>query len=334
MGTNQIMVSSKEYGQKQNHTVKSHETFAKKQNSTQKRMEDDEMNRKITWITLILVMVLICSGCINIPPKTSAPSASIAVMDTPAPSISLAVTETLAGSNAPTKTSTPKPSVTPETTLPPGASIPAGDEGTQEREAFKKMKVKSGEWTYYADWKRMFHIEDGYDCPIKRIKNDGSSDTDLGITGFEFILAGKYIYVNKNLVFGDFGHWDTVRMDLDGGNKKQMEYEAMDIKVYGERIYFVLFNESVLYAADSACEQVKKYDITVPDQQAIKDKMKDIFSIYKLRIKDVKDGWIYFYYGLLDTDTMPFYEGNYRVNLDGTKVEKTDKGTFNEDRIK
>ncbi len=78
---------------------------------------------------------------------------------------------------------------------------------------------------------------------------------------------------------------------------------------------------------------MKQYDVEVPDQQTIKYKLKNISPVYFLSIYDVKDGWIYFHYSLLDTDGMSFYKGDYRVNLEGTIVEKTNEGIFNETQI-
>jgi hypothetical protein len=272
-------------------------------------------------IFLILLLAFLLGGCNSLPVETSTPSANPSVTKTPTESTML------------TETAMPQYSATPETTLPPGARIPAEGEAIDFREEFKNMNTENGEWLYYADWNRMFYFKDDYECPINRVKKDGSEDMDLGITGFMFTIVDKYVFVGKNHTFGDFGHWDTVRMELDGANKKDIPYPDMNIKVFGDRIYFDAWNESVLYAADSASEQVKKYNIEVPDQQALKDKLKNISPVYILNIHDVLDDWIYFHYNLLDTDGMPFYEGDYKVNLEGTKVEKTNAGTFNENQI-
>lgn len=279
------------------------------------------MKNRSARLFVALMLIILMSGCMTNQIETPAPVATLSA--TPAPIESAMPPETIAPVYTPE----------PESVIPPEASYPADGEATEQREWFKNMKTENGEWVYYADWNQMFYIKDDYECPIKRVKKDGSEDMDLGITGFMFTIVDKYIYVDKNHTFGDFGHWDTVRIDLDGANKKDMPYPNMSIKIYGDRIYFNTWNGSVLYAADSACEQVKEYNIDVPDQQTIDDNLKSISPVHLLSIKDVKDGWIYFHYNLLDTDGLPFYEGAYRINLDGTIVEKTNEGTFNETQI-
>lgn len=92
----------------------------------------------------------------------------------------------------------------------------------------------------------MFYFNDDYECPLKRVNSDGSGDMDLGITGFMFTIVDPYIYVGKNHTYGDFGHWDTVRIDLDGANQKGIPYSNMNIKLFGDRIYFDTWNSSVL----------------------------------------------------------------------------------------
>ncbi len=293
------------------------------------------MKKGLIHTALALLLIALLSGCIKIPTETPVPSASPAATPTPTPSPSISPTPaaTPAEPETPVIATTPTPAIKPS----PKPSTALDSEAAEKQEMFKDMRVTNGEWIYYADWKHMTHIKEEYECPIRRVKTNGSGDTGLGITGFKFILAGNYIYVYKNLTFGDFGHWETVRMGLNGSNQKKMPYDQMDIKVFDGRIYFDPFNENALYTADSGCEQVKKYTIKLPDEATIIEKMGADYAGYVVffpDIKEVKNGWIYFNYRLDDTGGMPYYEGNYRMSLDGKTVEKTDKGEFDENLIK
>ncbi len=209
-----------------------------------------------------------------------------------------------------------------------GGAAERGDGGSW----YTDSRVYLDGWIYY------FDIDNPMEDPgsgenyyyIHRMKQDGSGDKNLKVKGFRFDMAGRYLYADENLSFGDFGHWDTYRYNQDGSGRKKLKYGDMERFSKDGKLYFSLFNESAFYISDTKCENVKKMKVKVPDEKAIQQKL-DYPGETFVHVYDARDGWVYFEYEITDEGPSTLYCGHYRIQMTGGNVEKVDTGFYSED---
>lgn len=191
-------------------------------------------------------------------------------------------------------------------------------------------KIYKGAWLYYLDLRNPVGSPDS-EKPlyyIHRVKKDGSGDENLNVLCFRFDFAGEYMYADTNHTLGDFGHWVSYRYDLDGEREKQIEYTNMRRFSKGERLFFTLFNEPAFYSATTACTDVEKYEIKVPDDEEIRERLGYNYEVVFVTVTDEKNGWAYFEFEVRDTGSMPHYTGNYRMNLSSREIRKAGDGVY------
>lgn len=221
-----------------------------------------------------------------------------------------------ANQTSPTATPKPTPSATKKPNLFP--------------DEYYGNKINKGEWLYYLDLKNPVQSADSEEplYNIHRVKKDGTGDENLNVLCFRFDFAGEYLYADTNLKFGDFGHWKTYRYDLNGDGEQQIEYSDMRRFSKGDRLYFALFSEPAFYTATTACTDVEKYEVKVPDDEEIREKLDYNYEETFVKVTDAKNGWVYFEFKVTDTGPMPHYTGNYRMNLSSREIEKLDDGIY------
>lgn len=191
-------------------------------------------------------------------------------------------------------------------------------------------ETASGEYVYYLDYDKPVESPDS-EAPlyyIHRMKKDKSGDENLNILCTSFDFAGQYLYTNTNVTYGDFGHWESYRYDLDGKGEEPIEYADMTRFSKGDRLYFSLFNESAFYSATTACTDVKKYEVKLPDDSEIREKLGYNYEVIFVTVTDENDGWVYFEFEVEDTGQFTYYKGNYRMSLESGATQKVDDGQY------
>ena len=115
------------------------------------------------------------------------------------------------------------PSRTPIATTEPTET----DEPDPVEEEEDYMSVTHDGWIYYLDVNDPVVVEYSEDPQLHRKTEDESEDINLDIRGFNYDIIGDYIYIDSNDVDLDetgIQTWSTTRMNLDGTNKRRLEY--------------------------------------------------------------------------------------------------------------
>lgn len=245
---------------------------------------------------------------------------------------------------SPADTPAPTPTASSSILLPePSQTInPTDESGTEEPETYDETaqacKVTIDGWTYYLDTENPVQVRDDDEYPLYR---ENEEDTQyLGTTGFEFLIAGKYIYVKQAVYFGDYGHWLTRRVDLNGRTSKLVgESWNIFVSTNPKKLYITDEWDGKILIADYACEHIKTIKIILPDWKQITKKYMDAYKYTEgnvtgdmlgtfINVTSEKDGWIYFECGVEELPNVGVYNGNYRIKTDGSKIEKIDKGDW------
>jgi hypothetical protein len=185
-----------------------------------------------------------------------------------------------------------------------------------------------GTWLYYVDLEHPTNCDEESLYELHRMKQDGSGDENLRVQCFRFDIAGQYLYADTGLVYGDFAHWNTYRYNIDGTGQKPLGYGNMVRYAEEDRLYFTLFDENVIHVADTACNELLKIKITVPDENTLRTNIGECYEFGFITVIDQKDEWISFEYCVTDTGPFTYYKGIYRVNLHNKKVEKVNDGEY------
>ncbi len=258
------------------------------------------MKRFFITVASLVLLAAMLSGCGDTKPAAASANASAT-----------------SGAGA-TPTSTAPTSVTPV----PDQTPDAGGDPT--------YKTTVGDWEYSLNMNAPTKLNGFEAYYIHRKK--GTEDIRLDVPCFKFSIYGNYIYAHlDSSKDGGFIHWKTYRYDLSGGDKKAMDYTDMTLLAVGGKLYFTCFNDMTIYTADLACENVQPLKVEIPDAETIAEDLKDAADqIGLLTVQNVQDGWINFIYQVADKQPSLLYNGRYRVNLDGSKVEKLDEGSYSD----
>ncbi len=195
---------------------------------------------------------------------------------------------------------------------------------------FQDERQTIDSYLYYLDLEHPFYASE-YDEPIynlHRMKPNGSDDENLGVHCFRYERIGDFIYADTDLSFGDFGHWNTVRCNMDGKNQISLPYGDMNRYTEGDRLYFTEGWDDTIYIADTACAELETITIIIPDESAIQTAIVDIERVGFISVYDRDGEWLYFFYSVTDLQPATLYEGKYRVNLNTKVVEKVNAGEF------
>jgi hypothetical protein len=265
--------------------------------------------RLLIFTIVILIIIALFAGCGAPVSATSTYSDSISVSIVPSPAVSITVIPT-----------------TPPDVTPTGTSV------SEEADDDTKAVTYDG-WTYYLDINDTVVTVYSEDPPLhKKLAADGSGDQQLGIRGFEFDIISSYIYVDSNdpdLNAVGTQTWTTTRMNLDGSDKKKLEYGSMSARFLptGEqKFYFTTLGDSAIYISDFACENVTTLMVDLPNKSDL-DKKLDKNKILQLDITEVADGLINFGAVFSSQNGTMLYSGSYKIAVGGTNVEKI-KGTY------
>ncbi len=198
-----------------------------------------------------------------------------------------------------------------------------------EKSEASKVKLIIGNWTYYFDTSKPVPNGEGFDqYPICR-RNEAGVVENLGITGFEMLATPNYLYVNRNEVSGDFVHWDTIRVSLDGKEKIYVgESITLYIPSHGNYMYFTTYGYE-LYRTDYAFKNVEELTLDIPDRKEIEKTIdyENGVSGAELYNFSISDGWLYFSLDVINLEG-GYYSGQYKMKLIGGKAVKTDKGEY------
>ena len=228
--------------------------------------------------------------------------------------------------SAPEATPAPTPTPVPVATTPPDETT-APDQSTDENSS----EVLSGDWTYYLDEGNVIVADYGEDPPLHRKKADGT-DEDLEARGFGFDIIGDYIYLDTNYPYLDENGnqtWHTTRMAMDGSGQRRLEYGSRSARLIpegGDKFYFTIAREAVIFASDFACENVTALTVTLPDQSEL-DKELSSNREMQLDISDIADGRINFSVVYVTPEGIQMYKGSYSMAMDGSDIKKKD-GTY------
>ena len=209
------------------------------------------------------------------------------------------------------------------------ADVSASPDEGQDDEA--KAITYNG-WIYYLDVNDPVVVDYNEDPPMHMKKIDGSSDQQLGIRGFEFDIIGNYIYVDSNdpdLDENGTQTWSTTRMNLDGSDKKKLEYGSMSARLIpqGEQeFYFTTMGDGAIYISDFSCENVTTLIIDLPDKSEL-DKKLGTDKVLQLGINEITNGSINFDVTFSTEDGIELFSGSYKITADGKTIEKS-KGTY------
>lgn len=181
-----------------------------------------------------------------------------------------------------------------------------------------------GDWVYYLDFDNPIEADETneetlYD--IHKMKIDGSRDSNLNIPCFAFDICGEYIYAEADITYGDFRHWSTYRYKIDGSGKKMLDYDDMIRLADGNDLYFTQMWSDIIYIADSACNVLKKFKVSVPDESELRAKLGDLYDLVEISIIDKEGDWLSFDYIVGDPGGY-YYFAVYRVNLKSKIIEK------------
>jgi hypothetical protein len=217
------------------------------------------MKRFSVIVFFLSLIILLFSGCSEVaftsPSDVTPSSENTSIPASPTISTDVVV------SSKPTETVVPEN--TPEVSASPTVSAVVVSSKPTETEAYSEEYygnlLYKDAWIYYLDLRNSVETPDSEESLyyIHRMNKDGSDDKNLNILCFRFDFAGQYLYTDTNLIFGDFGHWESYRYDLDGNGEKKIDYTDMTRFSNGDRLYFSLFNESAFYSATIACTKVK-----------------------------------------------------------------------------
>lgn len=197
-------------------------------------------------------------------------------------------------------------------------------------------RVQTDHSEYYLDTSQYMAFEFNAEFPLYRKDDDQGWAEYMGTTGYSFQLAGSYIYIKSESVSPEYADGAITRIiDLEDGTITPLDRNlTIYIPKEGQFVYYTNVVDSSIFKADYSLEDVRQYVIQIPEQATIATKYADIgdFSEFEtdVKITNVEDGWIYFYYWVGIYGMYEFYSGNYRIRTDGTGLEKTDEGVFYE----
>lgn len=284
------------------------------------------MKRLFVVLVFVLVFCSLFSAC-----------EKIKVM--PAPSVSSSGTPAL----------TPKP--TPAATLAPTSEDEEFDYEDIDKiheylleyyadqiEEAEKYRITVGDTEYYFDTSTFLDMYYPVEFPLYRLK-DGDFPEYLGTTGFAFQVFGDYIYVQSDPLQEDWPDSTLTRVI----NLKDLSVTPAGRDMYiftpkeGNKVYYTYVGWDYIYIADASLKNVKELHIEIPDQKTVEKKVEELCGydasdlISDVSITDVKDGWIYFTYWLWEYEGSTYYEGNYRIKTDGSKIQPVGEGKFGDE---
>ena len=255
-----------------------------------------DMRRLLNIIFIFLLCAALLVGCAS--PASSA--ASISPSASPSPSVSAEPTDTAEAS-------------------------PAKDD------TISNVITHEG-WTYYLDEKDPAVTEYNEDSSLHMKKANDSSDQNLEIRSFHFDIIGNYIYVDSkepDLNTNGDRTWITIRMNLDGSDKRELEYGNMSARLIPEgeqTFYFTETGESAVYISDFPCENVTALIVNLPDKSELDTKLGND-KVLQLDINSVSGGEINFDATFSAKDGSELYNGTYSITADGKTIKKL-KGAY------
>ena len=208
------------------------------------------------------------------------------------------------------------------------------DEPDQVEEEEDYMSVTHEGWIYYLNVNDPVVVEYSEDPPLHRKMEDESSDVSLDIRGFNYDIIGDYIYVDSNdvdLEETGIQTWSTTRMNLDGTNKKRLEYGNMSARLMQEneqKFYFTTLGDLAVYVSDYPCENVVTLNINLPDKSELDEKL-GTDNVLQLTISSIANSLIEFDVTISAENGTILYGGSYKTSTAGTSTEKI-SGTYYE----
>lgn len=222
------------------------------------------------------------------------------------------------------------PSRTPIATTEPTET----DEPDPVEEEEDYMSVTHDGWIYYLDVNDPVVVEYSEDPQLHRKTEDESEDINLDIRGFNYDIIGDYIYIDSNDVDLDetgIQTWSTTRMNLDGTNKKRLEYGNMSARLLQEneqKFYFSTLGDLAVYVSDYSCENVVTLNINLPDKSELDEKL-GTDNVLQMTISSIANSLIEFDVSISAQSGTILYGGTYKTSTAGTSTEKI-SGTYYE----
>ena len=224
----------------------------------------------------------------------------------------------------------PSPSHTPIATTEPIKT----DEPDLVEEEQDYMAVLHDGWIYYLDVNDPIVVEYSEDPLLHRKLEDESGDVSLDIRGFNYDIIGEYIYIDSNDIDLDetgIQTWSTTRLNLDGTNRKRLEYGSMSARLVPEgdqKFYFTTLGDLAVYVSDFSCENVLTLNINLPDKSELDEKL-GTDNVLQMTISSIANSLIEFEVAISAENGTIIYSGSYKTTLVGTSTEKI-SGTYYE----
>ena len=276
-----------------------------KQNKQDKNAKSISIKKSIAILIVIIVTVAVfAAGCSKSESSSEEPGTS--------PDVSLTPSRTPIATTEPTETDEP--------------------DTVEEEEDY--MSVTFGGWIYYLDVNDPVVVEYSEDPPLHRKTEDENAEVSLDIRGFNYDIIGDYIYIDSNDV--DFDEtsiqtWSTTRMNLDGTNKKRLEYGNMSARLVQEneqKFYFTTLGDLAVYVSDYSCENVVTLNINLPDKSELDEKL-GTDNVLQMTISSIANSFIEFDVSISAQNGTILYGGTYKTSTAGTSTEKI-SGTYYE----
>jgi hypothetical protein len=199
-----------------------------------------------------------------------------------------------------------------------------------------RFKITINEYEYFLNTDKTLITEYGPEFPLYyKISDYGPYYS--GITGFDFKACGKYTYFQNDILQDDSPdgrqmnvyNADDGTIDQVGRNIDIFIPPAQDVVLFTYSIYRYA-DKNYIYFADPSLKVKKKIRLNLPDNEAVAKKYGNSLNdlCVWITINKVEDNWIYYSYDLFVFEGPGVYLGNYRITLDGKKIEKTDAGKF------
>ena len=120
-------------------------------------------------------------------------------------------------------------------------------------------------------------------------------------------------------------------MNLDGANKKRLEYGNMSARLVQEneqKFYFTTMGDLAVYVADYSCENVVTLNIDLPDKGELDEKL-GTDNVLQMTIGSIANSIIEFDVSISAENGTILYGGSYKTSTSGTSTEKI-SGTYYE----
>lgn len=234
----------------------------------------------------------------------------------------------------------------PETPQEEMMLMPYGQYCSQFAALAEDCRSVAGGYEYYFDTNIAFLEKDLYDkdylypdYPLMRKKTGDTKGVSIGIYGYNFEIKNDCLYIKSgNFFANDWQCWTMRALSLkDGSVSEGLDSINLYFPPTGTTVYFTHdTGGNTIYHSNPDLTDIEEFTIHLPDWDIISETIKTLgygemsADDFKqcLFITKVENGWIYFSDQLCMRSDEFAYDGIYRISLDGTKIEKVDKGDF------